>query len=209
MSYVRAFHVVAVPQSGLLAQVRSLWLCAGCSCLILKKHCSPCLLRLPALPPLASVGCRRLCCFSAGGVTVGLVICWFELCIYVSFLLRCPLCFQSSPHWKPPFLRFPAQNGIPFPGRSSLPTSFVSFFIFYIFSYLFLKTMICFSGCLKSSASIQKLFFGICSSLKCSFDEFVREKVVSLSYSSASFTIFLNQTEFGRGCAGGAWHSVW
>ena len=27
---------------------------------------------------------------------------------------------------------------IPFPGRSSLPTSFVSFFIFYIFSYLFL-----------------------------------------------------------------------
>ena len=111
--------------------------------------------------------------------------------------------------WKPLFLKFPSQEQLPFPGQSSLPTSFVSFFIFYIFSYLFLKTMICFSGCLKSSASIQKLFFGICSSLKCSFDEFVREKVVSLSYSSASFTIFLNQTEFGRGCAGGAWHSVW
>ena len=44
-----------------------------------------------------------------------------------------------------------------FLGRSSLPTSFVSFFIFYIFSYLFLKTMICFSGCLMSSAGIQKL----------------------------------------------------
>ena len=29
----------------------------------------------------------------------------------------------------------------PFPGRSSLPTSFVSFFVFYIFSYLLLKTM--------------------------------------------------------------------
>ena len=73
----------------------------------------------------------------------------------------------------------------PFPGRSSLPISFVSFFILYIFSYLFLKTMICFSGCLMSSASIQKLFCGVYSALKCSFEEFVREKVVSPSYSSA------------------------
>ena len=80
--------------------------------------------------------------------------------------------------WKPLFL-------IPLLGWSSLPTSFVSFFIFYFFSYLFLKTMICFSGCLMSSASIQKLFCGVCSALKCSFDEFVREKVVSSSYSSA------------------------
>ena len=36
-----------------------------------------------------------------------------------------------------------------------------------------------------SSASIQKLFCEIYSVLKCSFDEFVREKVVSPSYSSA------------------------
>ena len=43
--------------------------------------------------------------------------------------------------------------------------------------------MICFSGCLMSSASIQK-FCGIYSALKCSFDEFVKEKVVSPSYSS-------------------------
>ena len=86
--------------------------------------------------------------------------------------------------WKPLFLKFPSRDRILFPGRSSLPTSFVSFFIFYIFSYLFLKTMICFSGCLMSSASIQKLFCGIYSALKCSFDEFLREKVVSPSYSS-------------------------
>ena len=52
---------------------------------------------------------------------------------------------------------------------------------------LFLKTMICFSGCLMYSASIQKLFCEVYSVLKCSFDEFVREKVVSLSYSSAIF----------------------
>ena len=87
--------------------------------------------------------------------------------------------------WKPLFLKFPSQDGLPFPGWSSLPTSFVSLFVFYIFSYLFLKTMICSSGCLMSSASIQKLFCGIYSALKCSFDEFAREKVVSPSYSSA------------------------
>ena len=91
--------------------------------------------------------------------------------------------------WKPLFLRVSFRDGIPFPGQSSLPTSFVSFFIFYIFSYLFLKTMICFSGCLMSSASLQKLFCGVCSALKCSFEEFVREKVVFPSYSSAIFML--------------------
>ena len=43
----------------------------------------------------------------------------------------------------------------------------------------------CFSGCLMSSASIQKLFCGIYSAFKYSFDEFVGEKVFSPSYSSA------------------------
>ena len=85
--------------------------------------------------------------------------------------------------WKPLFLRVSSRDQ-----TRSLPTSFVPFFIFYIFSYLFLKPMICFAGCLMSSASIQK-FCGIYSALKCSFDEFVREKVVSPSYSSAIFHI--------------------
>ena len=67
----------------------------------------------------------------------------------------------------------------PFLGRSSVPTSFASLFIFYSFSYLLSKTMGCFSGCLMSSASIQKLFCGICLAFKCSFDEFVGEKMVS------------------------------
>ena len=57
VSYVQAFRVVAIPQSGLLAQVSSLWLRLGHSGLVLKKHCSP---RLPAQPLLASGGCRRL-----------------------------------------------------------------------------------------------------------------------------------------------------
>ena len=74
VSYVTAFHMVAIPQSGFLAQVTSLWLPLGHSGPILKKQCSLCLL---AQPPLASGGCRRLRCFSAGGVTVGLIICGF------------------------------------------------------------------------------------------------------------------------------------
>ena len=79
------------------------------------------------------------------------------------------------------FLRLPSlprQDGAP-----SLPLLSL-FFVFYIFSYLLLKTMGCFPGCLMSSASIQKLFCGIYSAFKYSFDEFVGEKVVSPSYSS-------------------------
>ena len=81
--------------------------------------------------------------------------------------------------WRPLFFK------TPFPGWSSVPISFVSLFVFYIFSYLLSKTMGCFSGCLMSSAGIQKLFCGIYSAFKYSFDEFVGEKVVSLSSSSA------------------------
>ena len=66
-----------------------------------------------------------------------------------------------------------------------VPSSFVSLFIFYIFPYHLSKTMGCFSGCLMSSASGQKFFCEVCLAFKCSFDEFVGEKVVSLSYSSA------------------------
>ena len=73
----------------------------------------------------------------------------------------------------------------PFPGWVSVPSSFVSLFMFYILSYLLLKMMGCFSGRLMSSASSQKLFCEVCSAFKCSFDEFVGEKVVSPSYSYA------------------------
>ena len=73
----------------------------------------------------------------------------------------------------------------PFPGWISILSSFVSLFIFYILSYLLSKTMCCFSGRLMTSASDQKLFSEVCSAFNCSFDEFVGEKVVSPSYSSA------------------------
>ena len=143
----------------------------------------------PCPAPPAGGGCWRLHCFSTGGVTVGHVICGFKLFIYFSSQLCCPLWFQGSPQtrqWEC-FLVFGNFSlfKTPFPGWSSIPTSFVSLFVFYIFSYLLSKTMGCFFGCLMSSAGIQKLFCGIYSAFKRSFDEFVRKKVVSPSYSSA------------------------
>ena len=46
----------------------------------------------------------------------------------------------------------------------------------------------CFSGCLMSAASDQKLFCKLCSPFCCSFNEFVEEKVISPSYSSVILT---------------------
>ena len=54
-------------------------------------------------------------------------------------------------------------------------------------SYLPSKTMGCFSGRLMSSSSDQKLFCKLCSPF-CSFNEFVEEKGISPSYSSAILT---------------------
>ena len=109
--------------------------------------------------------------------------------IYFPSRLCCPLRFQNSPqtHWWECFLVFGNFSSFktPFLERISIPNSFVSLFIFYILSYLVSKMMGCLSGCLMSSAIIQMLFYGICSVFKCSFDEFVGDKVVSPSYSSA------------------------
>ena len=58
----------------------------------------------------------------------------------------------------------------------------VSLLIFYIFSYLLSKTMGCFSGCLMSSDSIQKLFCGIYSVFKCSFGEFGGESDLPVQF---------------------------
>ena len=44
------------------------------------------------------------------------------------------------------FLRLPSWDRIPFPERSSLPTSFVSFFVFYIFRSCFWRQWFAFLG---------------------------------------------------------------
>ena len=111
---------------------------------------------------------------------------FFSFCF---FWLCYPLRFQNSPQtclWEGflvlgNFSSFPTASL----GRVSLPNSFVSLFIFYLLSSLLSKTMGCLSGCLISSGSIQKLFCRICPAFKWSFDEFVWDKVASLSYSSA------------------------
>ena len=109
------------------------------------------------------------------------------LFIYFSSQLCCHLRFQNSPqtcYWEG-FLVFGNFSFMsPSLGLVFILNSFVSLFIFYILSYLLLKTMGHLSRCLISFASIQKLFCGICSAFKCSFNEFVGEKVVSPSYSS-------------------------
>ena len=118
------------------------------------------------------------------------------LFIYFSSWLCCPLRFQNSPQtrqWEG-FLVFGNFSSFMTPSLwwVSVPNSFVSLFIFYILSYLLSKTMGCLSGCLVSSASVQKLFCGVCSAFKWSFDEFVGERVVSLSYFPATLGNLLN-----------------
>ena len=85
----------------------------------------------------------------------------------------------------------------PSPGSISIHKYFVSVFVFYILSYLLLKRLGWFSGCLVSSTSVQKLFCGSCSTFKWSFDEFVGGEsglpVLSLHQpGSALISIFLN-----------------
>ena len=96
VSYVQAFRVVAIPQSGMLAQLSSLWLHSWHSSPILKKHCSPHLPRLPAQPPTCQWQMQASVLLLRWGS-----YCWARnllvLIIYFSFLLCCPLCFQGSP----------------------------------------------------------------------------------------------------------------
>ena len=129
---------------------------------------------------------------------LGTVICGFYLFIFSSQLC-CPLRSQNSPqtHGWEGFLVFGNFSSFttPSPGQVSIRNSFVSIFIFYILSYLLLKTMGWLSGCPVSSTNIQKLFCGICSVFKWSLDEFWGEKVVCLSYSSAIFKLH-QSTEF-------------
>ena len=129
----------------------------------------------------------------------GLLLCWqlwlgaYSVCVCVCFFPLPVMLPSEIPKLPtdPPVRGFPGVWKFPLttpsPGRVSIPNSFFSLFIFYILSYLLSKTMGCLSGCLVSSTSIQKLFCGICSAFKWSFDEFVGEKVVSPSCSSAIF----------------------
>ena len=99
------------------------------------------------------------------------------------------------------FLRLPSWDGALF-----LPL--LSLFLSFIFFPTSFQRLGCFSGCLMSSASIQKLFCGIYSAFKCSLDEFVGEKVVSLSYSSTILGPPPQLSSFlkSRNCSSGSLH---
>ena len=63
----------------------------------------------------------------------------------------------------------------------------------------------CFSGRLMSAASDQKLFCKLCSPFCCFFNEFVEEKGITPSYSSAILRlIFLSEKNISWGFPGGA-----
>ena len=108
---------------------------------------------------------------------------------FFSFSQLCfPLRFQSSPEtrlWEGFLLCGNFSSFMtPSSGRVSIP-KFVSVFIYNILPYLLSKGLGYLSGYLVSSTSVQKLFCECCSAFRWSFDEFVGEKVISPSYSSA------------------------
>ena len=136
VSYVRAFCMVAIPQSGLLAQVRSFWLRVGRSCPILKKHFSP---RLPCHLLVVDAG---ICtAFPLGELLLVLIIYLFFLPVMLPSVLP-RLATDSAGRvfsgvWKPLFLKFPSRDGLPFPGRSSSPPPLSPFSSFIFFPTCF------------------------------------------------------------------------
>ena len=162
---------IAVPQFKLVTHKSSLQLSSGHSGLVLTLSNAA----------RSSPFCPHLLVADAGvwgsfllGVAFTHIICGF--CLLFPSQSGCPPRFKNFPQTR--------QCKTPFPGWISILSSFVSLFIFYVLSYLLLKTMSCFSGHLMTSASDQKLFCEVCSMFRHSFDEFLGEKVVSPSYSS-------------------------
>ena len=88
------------------------------------------------------------------------------MCVVVVVFTPPPLCchlrFHNSlkTHLSEGFLlcRNFSSFTTPSPEWISVPKSFASVFFFYILSYFLSKRLGCFSGCLMSSSSIQKLF---------------------------------------------------
>ena len=95
---------------------------------------------------------------------------------------RVSYCVEASP-----------PSWLPHHDRSPFLTLLSLSFCLFILSCCLLKRMGCLSECQVSSDSVQKLFCGSCSTFKCSFDEFVGEKVISLSYSSVTLPFLLRE----------------
>ena len=106
----------------------------------------------------------------------------FEVrCVFCEFFffpsqLCCSLRFQNSPHthqWEGFLLCGNFSFMTPSPGQVSTPNSFVSRFAVIFCPTSFWREWAAFLGAWCPLASIQKLFCGVCSAFKWSFDEFV------------------------------------
>ena len=103
------------------------------------------------------------------------ILWWFLLLLLL--LLCCPLRFQSSP-LTPPVRGFPIVWKLfnlhdSLPRMGLCPEILCLSFSLYLLSYLILKRLVCLSGYLGSSTSIQKLFHGSCFTCRWSFNVFV------------------------------------
>ena len=164
MSSVRAFYMVAILQSGLLTQISSLRLPSGHSGPVLTLSNADCT-SLPS--PCLLVAVAGICAASPlGELLLDMQSVGFNY-LFISPPDYVALCGSKARHrlgsesvsW---CLETSLFFKTLFRGWSSIPTSFVSLFLsFLFFSYLLLNTMGCFSGCLMSSAGIQKLLCGI------------------------------------------------
>ena len=175
-----------IPRFGLLCHIRPFRFSSGRSSLVLTLRTYN-VARPPCPAPLGGSACKRLDHFS-WYLWLGTYSVFFPTPPH--FRLWCPLRFQSSPltHlWEGFLLCGHFFFTTPCPGRVSISKTFVSVVVFCILSYLLLKRLGCVSCCLVSSANIQKLFCGSCSTFKWSSGKFMGEKVVFLSYPSTIF----------------------
>ena len=113
-------------------------------------------------------------------------------------LMRSPPLIRSFPPAHPPS---PPVKGLPsvwkpFLLHSSLPELqvpslfFCLCFFFFLLPYPGMWGVSCLLGSLRSSASIQWVFYRSCSTCRCISDVFVERKVISTSYSSAILKVF-------------------
>ena len=133
--------------------------------------------------------------------------CWSALILCAGISPLCslhPCCCtllrgsEASLHTHPPS---PPVNGLPsvcklFLLHSSLPEVqvpslfFCLCFSFFLLPYQGTWGVSCLLESLRSSASVQYVFYRNCSTCRCSFDVFVGRKVISTSYSSTIFPHF-------------------
>ena len=128
---------------------------------------------------------------------------WLVIAIWCS---RCgefsQFCFFMLPSGLPKLPLIPPVRGFPVvwklllhdshPTTGPRPKILCPPFRLYPLPCVLPRRLVCLSGCLGSSASLQKLFCGSCSMCRWSFDVFVGNEVVSLSCSSTTLGHLLN-----------------